>query len=165
MASRSLKIALALSMAVNVFLVAGSAAVWIKTKNVSEAETSGRSSRSESMMELVNTRPPEVADPLKEKLRDVALTARPDFEEARAARREAIAITSSDAFDPAKVAELLERSRAAEMRGRARLETGAVDLLAQQQPDDRKALARMLARHRPHSDKPPANARQSPEGH
>lgn len=148
MASRTIKTALAVSVALNVFLVAGGAAVWLKTRDAARVEQSGRSSRTETVLELVNTRPPEVAEPLKVKLREVALPARPDFEQARAARREAIAITASDDFDPAKVNALLETSRAAEARGRAVLETGAVGVLAELQPDDRKALARILARHR-----------------
>lgn len=148
MASRTIKIALAVSVALNVFLVAGGTTVWIKTRDAARAEQAGRSSRTETLMELINTRSPEVAGPLKIKMREIALTARPDFEEARAARREAIAITGSDDFHAAQVYALLETSRAAEMRGRAVLETGAVRVLAEQQPDDRKALARVLARHR-----------------
>lgn len=148
MASRTIKTALAVSVALNVFLVAGGATVWMKTKDAARAEQTGRSSRTETVMELINTRSAEVAGPFKEKLREIALMARPDFEQARAARREAIAITASDDFDEAKVDALLETSRAAELRGRAVLETGAVRVLAEQQPDDRKALARILARHR-----------------
>ena len=148
MTSRTLKTALAVSVALNVFLVAGGAAVWVKTRDAARAEQSSRSSRTETVMELVNARSPAVADPLKEKLRAIALMARPDFEQARAARREAINITASDDFDAEKVDALLATSRAAEARGRAVLETGAVRVLAEQQPDDRKALARILARHR-----------------
>lgn len=153
MATRSLKIAFAVSAALNVFLIAGGTAVWIKTSNASQAEETVRTSRSETVMELVSTRPAEVAEPLKASLRELALTARPDFEDARTARREAITITASDDYDPSRVNVLLEQSRIAEMRGRARLETGAVDLLSGLQPDDRKALARILSRHRPHSSK------------
>jgi uncharacterized membrane protein len=41
---------------------------------------------------------------------------------------------------------LLEESRNAELRGRARLETNAVALLATLEPDDRQALTEILAR-------------------
>lgn len=148
MASRTLKTALAVSAALNVFLLAGGAAIWVKTRTATEAEQTVRTSRSETVMELVDTRPQSVAVPLKEDLRALALTARPDFEAARGARREAITITASDDFDPAKVKALLEQSRAAELRGRARLETGAVDLLNGLEAEDRKALSRILSRHR-----------------
>src|SRR5690606_41550217 len=76
------------------------------------------------------------------------LQARPDLEEARAARREAIALTRADQFDAVAVAALLERSRASEMRGRARLEAGAVETLSRLGPTDREALAPILSRHR-----------------
>ncbi|HUH11198.1 MAG TPA: periplasmic heavy metal sensor, partial [Brevundimonas sp.] len=93
-----------------------------------------------------------VRDQVKAQLRAAAMQARPDFEEARAARREAIALTGADKFDPVAVAALLERSRASEARGRSRLETGAVETLNQLSPADRKALAPILSRHRARRD-------------
>ena len=49
------------------------------------------------------------------------------------------------------VAALLERSRASEMRGRARLESGAVETLNRLNPADRAALAPILSRHKSRS--------------
>jgi uncharacterized membrane protein len=49
-------------------------------------------------------------------------------------------------FDPAEVSALLEQSRAAELRGRARLEADAVGVLATLEPDDRAALSEILTR-------------------
>ncbi|MDP0947607.1 hypothetical protein, partial [Klebsiella pneumoniae] len=56
-----------------------------------------------------------------------------------------------DQFDPVAVASLLERSRASEMRGRARLESGAVETLNRLNPADRAALAPILSRHKSRS--------------
>lgn len=151
MASRKIKLALVASVALNVFLVAGGTAVWITAREAREAERMTRTTRTDTLMEMVSTRSPEVAAAMEVRLRDVAMAARPDFQEARAARRQAIAITASDDFDPVVVAGLLEQSRASEIRGRARLESGAVEILNDQKPEDRKALARILARYRPHS--------------
>lgn len=148
MASRKFKIVLAASVAMNVFLLAGAAAGLLTARETEETERSHRTMRSETVLELVKSRAPEVAGPVEARLREIALTARPDFLEARAARREAIALTESDDFDPTVVAGLLEQSRASEMRGRARLEAGAVDVLADQKDEDRKALARILSRYR-----------------
>ena len=72
--------------------------------------------------------------------------ARPDFEAARAARREAIAVAGQPTLDAPRVQALLEQSRAAEMRGRQRLETGAVALLATLTPAERKAMTPLLQR-------------------
>lgn len=149
MSIRGLKIALAASVALNIFALVGGGTAWIMAKRVEEATVEGRRpGRSESVWSVVEARPPAVRDQVKRELRATALEARPDFEEARAARREAIALTRSTEFDPVTVAALLERSRASETRGRARLEAGAVETLSRLTPADREALATILSRHR-----------------
>ncbi|WP_292083420.1 MULTISPECIES: periplasmic heavy metal sensor [unclassified Brevundimonas] len=149
MTSRSLKIALAVSVALNVFAVAAVGAVWVSRDKiehrVAEAHKSGRN---EPVWDVIERMDPAVRDQVKAQLRAAAMQARPDFEEARAARREAIALTGGETFDPVAVAALLERSRASEARGRSRLETGAVETLNQLSPADRKALAPILSRHK-----------------
>lgn len=147
MDARKVKLALAVSVAFNVFLVAGGTALWLGVSNEREAARQARATRTETVLELVEGRPPEVAEAVRSRLQAVALTARPDFVEARQARRDAIAMTASDDFEPTVVAGLLEQSRASEMRGRARLEAGAVEVLSGLEPVDRKALSRILARH------------------
>lgn len=153
MTSRSLKIALAVSVALNVFALAAGGAVWVSQQKVeqglAEAQKPGRS---QPVWDVVERMDPAVRDQVKARMRASAMQARPDFEEARAARREAIALTEADRFDPVAVAALLERSRASEARGRSRLETGAVETLAQLSPADRKALAPILSRHKPRRD-------------
>src|SRR5690606_32752697 len=89
---------------------------------------------------------PAVRERVRGRLRTAALEARPDFEEARDKRREAVALARSPEFDPAQVRLLLEESRMAELRGRARLESGAVGVLESVTPADRAALAVILAR-------------------
>lgn len=157
MTSRSLKIALAVSVALNVFAVAAGGAVWVARdkveQRVAEAQKPGRG---ESVWDVVERMDPAVRDQVKRQLRASAMQARPDFDEARAARREAIALTGAETFDPVAVAALLERSRASEARGRSRLETGAVETLRQLSPADRKALAPILSRHKAKREKPAA---------
>ena len=128
MTSRSLKIALAVSVALNVFAAAAVGAVWVARDKiehrVAEAHKPGRR---EPVWDVIERMDPAVRDQVKTQLRAAAMQARPDFDEARAARREAIALTGAETFDPVAVAALLERSRASEARGRSRLETGAVE--------------------------------------
>lgn len=159
MTSRSLKIALAVSVALNVFAVAAGGAVWVARdkveQRVAEAQKPGRG---EPVWDVVERMDPAVRDQVKRQLRASAMQARPDFDEARAARREAIALTGAETFDPVAVAALLERSRASEARGRSRLETGAVETLRQLSPTDRKALAPILSRHKAKREKPAAPA-------
>jgi uncharacterized membrane protein len=65
---------------------------------------------------------------------------------ARMKRRQVIDMGRSASFDPVRAAALLEESRNAELRGRARLEADAVALLATLGPDDRQVLSEILTR-------------------
>ncbi|WP_427788892.1 periplasmic heavy metal sensor [Brevundimonas diminuta] len=162
MSARGLKIALAASVALNIFAVVGGGTAWVLAKRAEQAAEAGRQSgRNEGVWSVVESRPPEVRDQIRRELRATALEARPDFEEARATRREAIELTRSDQFDAVTVAALLERSRASEMRGRARLESGAVETLSRLSPADRAAMAAILSRHR--SPRPPREGKH--DGH
>lgn len=150
--NKGLKIALAASVALNIFAVVGGGTAWVMSRKAQEQAAEGRRpGRSEPVWTVVEGLPPAVRDQVKGELRASALEARPDFEDARAARREAIAMTASDGFDAVTVAALLERSRASEMRGRARLEAGAVETLGRLSAADRKALAPILSRHKSRS--------------
>ena len=97
-------------------------------------------------MRLVDQLDPEVRDRVRDALRASALEARPDFEEARLKRRQAVEMGRSTTFDAARAEALLAESRTAELRGRARLEADAVALLATLEPDDRRALSEILTR-------------------
>lgn len=153
MTSRGLKIALAVSVALNVFAVAAGGAVWVGREKVEQRVAEAqRPGRGEPVWDVIERMDPAVRDQVKAQLRAAAMQAKPDFEEARAARREAIALTGAETFDPVAVAALLERSRASEARGRSRLEAGAVATLSQLSPADRKALAPILSRHKARRD-------------
>lgn len=150
MSARHLKTALGVSVVLNVFLLAGGAAFWWSSQEAAKQARADRTPRlSVPAVELVNTRSPEVADKVLAELRQIAMSAHEDYQEARTARRAAIDITASDEFDVARVSGLLERSRASEIRGRARLELGVVDMLSRLEAEDRKALAPLLSRKRP----------------
>ncbi|WP_303717640.1 periplasmic heavy metal sensor [Brevundimonas naejangsanensis] len=147
--NKGLKIALAASVALNIFAVVGGGTAWVLSRKAENQAIEGRRpGRSEPVWAVVEALPPAVRDQVRSELRANALEARPDFEDSRAARREAIAMTASDRFDAVTVAALLERSRASEMRGRARLEAGAVETLGRLSPENRKALAPILSRHK-----------------
>jgi uncharacterized membrane protein len=89
---------------------------------------------------------PEVRQHVRSTLRASAMAARPDFEASRAARRQAVELMRVPTPDAAAANALLDQSRAAEMRGRARLEHDATALLATLEPKDRQALAVILSR-------------------
>lgn len=147
MTSRSLKIALAASVALNLFAVAAGASLWVTRAEVEKrVEAQQRPARAHSPMVLIGQLDPAVRDRVRVSLRASAMAARPDFEEARQKRREAVSIGRSDSFDSARVTALLTESRTAELRGRARLEADAVAILDTLEPADRKALTEILTR-------------------
>jgi uncharacterized membrane protein len=161
--SRSLKIALAASVALNLFAIAAGVTAYIGQARVEErVEEQRRPGRADSPMAVVRSLDPEVRRPVRQALRDAALTARPDFEEARTARREAIALASSATMDQARILALLDRARSAEMRGRERIETDSVALLATLDPADRAKASVILSRHGRRAAKAPDSTTQPP---
>ncbi len=165
MTSRELKIALAASVALNVFAVASGATLWVAREQIAKRVSEARQTpRREPWSILVARIGPEAQDEVRARLRTRAMEARPDFEQAREARRRAIRMTQDDTFNPVEVAALLESSRASELRGRAHLETGAVEVLASLPADDRKILAPILSRHNPRNDKTGAGEKGAGQG-
>lgn len=147
MTSKTLKIALAVSVALNVFAVAGAVTYVVNRDRIErKIEDQRRPGREGPLAEVLGDLDPAVRDRVRTALRESALAARPDFEAARAARREAIDVAGQPTLDAARVQSLLDQSRAAEMRGRTRLENGAVAVLGTLTPDERKALTPILQR-------------------
>jgi len=147
MSPKAMKIALAGSVALNLFAVAAGTTLFVTRAQVEDrVEAQQRPARAGSPMRLIDQLDPAVHERVRDTLRASALAARPDFEEARLKRRQAVEMGRSATFDPARAAALLEQSRIAELRGRARLEADAVALLATLEPDDRRALSEILTR-------------------
>ena len=147
MSPKALKIALVASVALNLFAVAAGVTVFVTRAQVEQqVEAQRRPAQAGSPMRLIDQLDPTVRERVRDAMRASALAARPDFEEARLKRRQAVEMGRSATFDPVRARTLLEESRNAEIRGRARLETDAVALLATLEPDDRQALSEILAR-------------------
>lgn len=145
--STGLKVALAVSVALNVFAIAGGVTTWVTRNKVEQrVEDQQQAGRRDSVHDIVAGLDPDVRTRVQSTLRTSALAARPDFEQAREARRQAVELTKGPTLDPAAVTALLNRSTIAEMRGRARIERDAVDLLATLGPQDRQALGLILNR-------------------
>lgn len=162
MNDKTLKIALAASVALNLFAVAAGATVLIGRERAEDRIAAEQKAPRERPYKAVVARlDPAVRERVRSTLRAAALAARPDFEEARQKRREAIALTGAAEFDAARVRVLLEESSAAEMRGRARIEAESVRILETLDADDRAAMAEILTRrgrtvvvHGPRPDRP-----------
>ncbi|MFN4296107.1 MAG: periplasmic heavy metal sensor [Brevundimonas sp.] len=151
MSKRTLMIALAASLAINVFAVAAGVAAYVNHTAAEDRIERSRGDRAPRvpLMEVIDTLDPPVRDQVRDTLRRAALAARPDFQEARDTRRRAMGMANGEAFDAAEVSALLEQSRASELRGRARLESEAVRMLSELEPEDRVLMSSILARHGP----------------
>lgn len=88
---------------------------------------------------------PEARRSVRQALGEAGMRARPDFRQARQARRDAVALAAVDPYDPDRVAALLEQARMAEARGRRSLEADVLTLLGTLEPDQRAVLAPMLS--------------------
>lgn len=162
MTPRALTIALIASTTLNVFAVAGAAALFVSHARVErEVAAQNRPARGVGLMAVVDGLPDDVRDRVRQGLRDAALAARPDFEQSRTSRRQAQELASAETFDDAQVTRLLAQSREAEMRGRAHLETRAVALLKDLDAGERAAVAPfVLSRHQ----RAPRRDDRRPEG-
>tara|TARA_R110000787_G_scaffold144567_2_gene258372 strand:- start:2754 stop:3269 length:516 start_codon:yes stop_codon:yes gene_type:complete len=144
---KTLKIALAASVALNLFAVAAGVTVMVGQARIEKRVESQHRGPRVPFRVMLESMDPDVRDRVRQELRATAMASRPDFDEARTARRAAIAAAAAESFDAAEVARLLEQSRAAELRGRTRLEAGAVTVLGTLEIDDRRALSVILARN------------------
>lgn len=148
MSTRALKIALVALVLVNVFALAALGTTLVQLNRVEtrlEAEHRPNGER-RSPRQMWRDMEPATRSRVEDALRASALAAKPDFEEARRLRRQAVAAVAQPDFDAPAVAALLDGSREAELRGRRRLESDALALMATLEPADRARLAPLLAR-------------------
>lgn len=144
-----LGVALAVSVAVNVFAAtAAYTALSGQDRIERRIDKRDREDRRPPTRELVASLSPEVRDRVRQALRDAGLAARPDFQQSREARRQAIAAAAAEPYDAARVEALLDQSRAAEIRGRERMEADALTILGTLDPADRAAFSRILNRNK-----------------
>lgn len=142
MTDRLLKSALIVSLFVNAFLAAAAAAGAIFLFHVMSEHADMR--RHTPLWLLARELDPPVRDQLRRSMRDVALSASADFREAHAARKDAFDHLSAQTADEALVDADLARARAAEDRGRVKVENGFVAFVKTQPQPVRAKLATVL---------------------
>jgi uncharacterized membrane protein len=139
--------ALAVSVAVNLFAATAAYTALSGQERIERRIEGGRGEdRRPSAQELVATLSPEARDRVRQALREAGMAARPDFQQAREARRQAIAAAAAEPYDGARVKTLLDQSRAAEIRGREKMEADALVILGTLAPADRAAFSQILNR-------------------
>ena len=140
-----LGVALAASVAVNVFAAtAAYTALRGQDRIGQRMEGPEREQRPPSTRELLERLNPETRTRVRQAMRDAGMAARPDFQQARELRRRAVALAAAEPYDANGVKALLDQSRAAEIRGRERLEADALVILSTLPASDRASLAQIL---------------------
>jgi uncharacterized membrane protein len=143
MNDRAIRTALIISLLINAFLAAATAAGGVYISTVLDERANMR--QHTPLAVAARDLDPSVRAQLKARMHDIALSAAPDFQEARAARKQAADLVGAPNLDAAAVDAELAKARAAEARGRARLETGMVEFLKTQPQATRAKLAKVLA--------------------
>lgn len=151
--------ALAVSVAVNVFAAAAAYTALNGQERIEQRiEDRGRDDRRATSREVVDSLSPEVRERVRTRLRAAGLAARPDFQQARELRRQAVSAAAVEPYDAARVAALLDQSRAIERRGRERMEAEALTLMGELSPADRAAFAQILNSKRRNGGRGPSDA-------
>ena len=143
MTDRGLKLALVISVALNIFVVGALAGGLIMgARTIQDRPHRDRP----AVIDMVRSLDEADRAAAEARLRATALAARADFNTARQARSEAIDLAGGATFDRAAVEAALIRSRESEAAGRQRLEGGLLDLMEGLDQEDRQRLAPGLAR-------------------
>jgi uncharacterized membrane protein len=164
MDSRTLRIALAVSVVLNLFaigaLAGGAVVVWSRARSPTAAP--GRPLR-----RAADALPPQDQQRFRQAIRDALADAGPIRQAARENRRAAADLLVQPTFDAAKVNDALAQARQADFALRTRLEGGVVDFARSLPQSERVALARGLAQGgplrlpapKPQTNQPPRTVR------
>lgn len=146
MSPRALKIGLALSLVLNIFLLtAVGGAILMRHKLMDN----GRGDRPPSIIRLSKDMPPESRKAMRRVLREAVVATMPDLKSAHAARIAAADSLAAATPDRALIDSNLQKARESEMRARARMETAAVSYALTVSPEDRALIAESFRRPPP----------------
>ncbi|HTI67223.1 MAG TPA: periplasmic heavy metal sensor [Caulobacteraceae bacterium] len=144
--NRGWKIAVAVSLALNLFLAGSIVGVLVVGARMIGERADVRRGRGPDMNAVLQALPQARRAALREIMRAQALDAAPDLREAAAARRQALQLMGAAPYDAAAVASALERARAADGRARARIDATLATRLGELSPQERTLFARMMTR-------------------
>ena len=146
MSDRASKTALIVSLLVNAFLAAALVAGAVYLSNAMAERANWR--KRTPLAVVAKDLDPSVRDQLHQSMRQAALSASADFHEAHAARKDAFGHLAAPTVDTAAIEADLAKARAAEERGRAKIEAGFVAFArSQPQPVRAKLAAVLLGRN------------------
>jgi len=146
MSPRALKIGLALSLVLNIFLLAAVGGAILMRHKLME---NGRADRPNSIISLSKDMPPQSRKAMRRVLREAVSATMPDLKAAHDARIAAADSLAAAKPDRALIDSNLQKAREAEMRARAGMETAAVSYALTVNPDDRALIAESFRRPPP----------------
>ena len=146
MSPRALKIGLALSLVLNMFLLMAVGGA-IAMRN--QLMTNDRSNRPNSIMRIAKDMPPESRKAMRRVLREAVVATMPDLKTAHDARIAAADSLAAAKPDRALIDRNLQKARESEMRARAGMETAAVSYALTVSPEDRALIAESFRRPPP----------------
>ncbi|OYX31828.1 MAG: hypothetical protein B7Y99_09620 [Caulobacterales bacterium 32-69-10] len=171
------KIAIAVSLVLNLFLIGSLVGVIIVGLKMADERAEVRRGRGHDIGAALQALPDERRRAFREVMRARALSAAPDFRAAGEARREATQLMAAQTYDAAAVSAALARARAAEARARARIDATLATRLSEFSAEERKLFAQVMMRgpggrgrrdrgpgdHRPDGPPPPLPPPEPPE--
>jgi len=140
MTPKTLKIALALSLALNVFAIGAVAGAGYMRQRLVEP----RAERGPPMLRIAERLPEEKREAFRARMRQEGLAARPLIRQAREARRDAVELFGQPQYDPKAAAGALGRARDSEFAARAQLENAMADFALTLTPQERAELAKAM---------------------
>lgn len=160
MTSSRIKVALAASLALNLFIVgavAGAAGMQARlSKKVPETSTRGNAS---ALMRAAEVLPEGKREQYHARLKAEGEKAQADFRAARAARVKASALIAAPNYDQSRIEALLAEARTHDVAARTRFESAVIEFAATLTPAERKVLGERLSpEYKP--PRPPAQQQQ-----
>ena len=142
MTAKTLKWLLGVSVALNLFLIAGGigAGVVMNQHMKRPQAPAGWGGHPNDTMT------PEAKARIKAVIREAALTGEPDMEKARALRKDAGKVAAAEPYDAARVIALSDQARSYEDMARGKIETALIEDMAQLSAKEREAVASFILR-------------------
>jgi uncharacterized membrane protein len=139
------KIILAVSLALNLFLLGAGVGVGVVGARLL-GERVRQGGGGQRMTAAFQALPQDRRQALRDIMRTQAMDAAPDFRAARQAREEAVRLITTEPYDANAVAAALAKARDADARARGRIDATLASKLAGLSPQERAMFARILMR-------------------
>ena len=147
--SLRLKIVLAASLIVNVFLIGIGIGVIVTGARLTPAQAPRRPVP--NVWLAAETLPPVDRAAFRDMLRQEAASVQPELKSVRLARREAAALIAQPNYDPAAVLASLQQAREGELHARGEIDAAFAAYLVKLTPKQRADMAEALVRARPNA--------------